>query len=286
MMGIAIFASTSGADITVHDCDFYRTPSVDYTTGGIMYKHGSHSPSSYFNVYNNTFTQLRTTSFQTGTTNTHFHHNLIVDSATGVVKSQDFGGTTHQTNQTFEYNKANYIAQAKASLHALEGLFQLMKDHGIYDTSTILVVGDHGSGITKEMYVNPSDNSKIAVKTGITYTRDYHQDKSRGIPLILVKRRSSRGELATSDQPVSLLDVPATILADLSLEHDQAGQPMFSVDPESIRVRKYAAISFGGTKSDYLSPITVYSVSGHSWLDDSWEVSEVWLPPSTATRRQ
>jgi len=104
MMGIAIFASTSGADISVHDCDFYRTPSVDYTTGGIMYKHGSQVPGSYFDVYNNTFTELRTTSFQTGTANTHFHHNLIVDSATGVVKSQDFGGTTHQTNQTFEYN--------------------------------------------------------------------------------------------------------------------------------------------------------------------------------------
>ncbi|MHC4739603.1 MAG: PA14 domain-containing protein, partial [Planctomycetota bacterium] len=104
MMGIAIFASTSGADISVHDCDFYRTPSVDYTTGGIMYKHGSQIAGSYFDVYNNTFTELRTTSFQTGTANTHFHHNLIVDAATGLVKSQDFGGTTHQTNLTFEYN--------------------------------------------------------------------------------------------------------------------------------------------------------------------------------------
>ena len=83
-MGIAIFAAASGADISVHDCDFYRTPSVDYTTGGIMYKHGSQIAGSYFDVYNNTFTELRTTSFQTGTANTHFHHNLIVYSATGL----------------------------------------------------------------------------------------------------------------------------------------------------------------------------------------------------------
>ena len=103
-MGIAIFAGATGADISVHDCYFYRTESVDYTVGGIMYKHSSKIPGSYFNVYNNTFTGLRTTSFQTGTPNTHFHHNLIVDTDTGLVKSQDFGGTTHQTNQTFEYN--------------------------------------------------------------------------------------------------------------------------------------------------------------------------------------
>jgi hypothetical protein len=190
------------------------------------------------------------------------------------------------TNQTFEYNRANYIAQAKASLRALDGLFQLLKDQGIYDTSMILVVGDHGSGITKEMYVNPDENTNIAVKPNITYARDFHQDKSRGIPLILVKRRSSRGKLVISDQPVSLLDVPATILNDLGLEHDQAGQSMFSVDPDSTRARQYAAINFGGTKSDYLSPITVYTVSGHSWSDDSWKVTQVWSPPNTATEGQ
>ncbi len=100
--GVTIFASTSGGNITVHDCQFYRTPSVDYTVSGMMYKHGSKVPGTYFDVYNNTFTECRAFSCQTGTANTHFHHNLIIDGAH--VTSEDFGGITHQVNQTFEYN--------------------------------------------------------------------------------------------------------------------------------------------------------------------------------------
>ncbi|MHC4397279.1 MAG: right-handed parallel beta-helix repeat-containing protein [Planctomycetota bacterium] len=95
----------NNGDIVIHDCDFYQTPDItaDKSGGGVKYKHASQYPASTFQVYNCTFDNHKHFHFGTGTANTHFHHNLITGGADSIV-SKDWGGTTHQTNQLFEYN--------------------------------------------------------------------------------------------------------------------------------------------------------------------------------------
>jgi hypothetical protein len=95
----------NNGDIVIHDRDFYQTPPItaDKSGGGVKYKHASQYPASTFHVYNCTFDNHKHFHFGTGTANTNFHHNLITGGADSIV-SKDWGGTTHQTNQLFEYN--------------------------------------------------------------------------------------------------------------------------------------------------------------------------------------
>ncbi|MHC4738713.1 MAG: right-handed parallel beta-helix repeat-containing protein, partial [Planctomycetota bacterium] len=91
-------------DIIIHDCEFYQTrPTSQISGAGLRYKHASKIPTSTFEVYNCTFDNHKFFHFGTGTANTHFHHNLITGGAVSIL-DKNMGGTTHQTDQLFEYN--------------------------------------------------------------------------------------------------------------------------------------------------------------------------------------
>jgi hypothetical protein len=89
-----------GTNITIHDCDFSHPVSGPC----VKYKHASNVTDAYFHVYNNTFSDCMDFSFGASTYNTHFHNNIIVGGGGWAIISWDFGGYTHQTNLTFEYN--------------------------------------------------------------------------------------------------------------------------------------------------------------------------------------
>ncbi|VAW10764.1 hypothetical protein MNBD_BACTEROID03-2555 [hydrothermal vent metagenome] len=93
-----------GGNVSVHDNQIYNSiPITNSKQGtGLSYKHASPDPDAYFNVYNNTFKNLKHFAFASGTANTHFHHNIVIDS--DGVDSRDLGGPTHQVDQVFEYN--------------------------------------------------------------------------------------------------------------------------------------------------------------------------------------
>ncbi|WP_218944298.1 DUF5123 domain-containing protein [Marinicella rhabdoformis] len=93
-----------GGNISVHDNDFYNSVPTSAQKSGtcLKYKHASSDPVAYFKVYNNQFENCKHHAIQTGTANSHIHHNTIINSDR--IHSIDAGGPTHQVNQTFEYN--------------------------------------------------------------------------------------------------------------------------------------------------------------------------------------
>ncbi len=100
-----VFFSCRGA-IEVHDCLIYQTPTADHATNsgaGIKYKHSTPDPTSTFEVHRNIFRNCKFFALQTGSANTHFHHNIVIGGNTAIA-TQDCGGPTHQVNQVFEYN--------------------------------------------------------------------------------------------------------------------------------------------------------------------------------------
>ncbi|MCK7593714.1 right-handed parallel beta-helix repeat-containing protein [Pseudomarimonas salicorniae] len=93
-----------GENVSVHDNEFFNSVPITASRSGmcLKYKHASGNPAGYFRVYNNVFRNCKHAALQTGTANTHFHDNVVIDS--GPVQSMDLGGPTHQTNQLFEFN--------------------------------------------------------------------------------------------------------------------------------------------------------------------------------------
>src|SRR5690606_1069232 len=114
----------------------------------------------------------------------------------------------------------------------------------------------------------------------LEFRRVLFRSKARAIPLVLVKRIGADGPLQVSAAPVSLLDVPATVLAELGLDRGRRGPSMFELPSGASRVRHYGAYEVGPSSSDFVDDITLYRIEGNSWRNDSWSVEKV-LPPAT-----
>ena len=88
---------------------------------------------------------------------------------------------------TIDASEGNMLRQAKGSLRIANELISQMKQIGVYDQSTIILMADHGT-----------------VHDGIP-------DDAFN-PIFFVKQKGETGEMRTSDAPVWLMDMKATIL--------------------------------------------------------------------------
>jgi hypothetical protein len=183
------------------------------------------------------------------------------------------------TGDTFPKTKENYKNQAKANLIYLGKFFDKLEDAGIYDKSLILIVSDHGGGLANDAFFASQDGSGTDFQPQGS-NRNFKSDRSRAIPIVLVKRFDATGPPTKSESPVSLLDVPWTILSELGFQpvHTIKEPSMFELSPDAKRTRYYSAFDFIANKSDFVGPITIYSVSGHSWRSRSWGVDTIKYP--------
>jgi hypothetical protein len=170
--------------------------------------------------------------------------------------------------EVLDPSRANMKRQGTGVLKMAAIYLERLKQMGVYDNSLIFIVGDHGSGVAGAT-INVSPYGENFNKSG-PYQGNFQTFKASGIPLILVKRIDSTGALRTSDAPVSLGDIPQTVVEELGLEAEFPGKSMFLVEENEERERIYRA--FVGPQKDveYLAPIIEYSVNGFSWDDTSW----------------
>ncbi|MHB8094252.1 MAG: sulfatase-like hydrolase/transferase [Candidatus Aminicenantales bacterium] len=163
-------------------------------------------------------------------------------------------------------NRPNYIRFATASLK-LTGLFlDHLRRLGIYDNSTIIIVGDHGAGYQGQQFVlQPGmpvegDDSDIVTQSS----------RVAALPLILVKPPASPGDLKISDQPVSLADIPATVFSAIDLPARNSGPSMFDIDGSQPRERRFLFYS-GRDIYSYYGDMSEFTVSGYGWQDRAWK---------------
>jgi hypothetical protein len=186
-------------------------------------------------------------------------------------------------NEQMEYENLpadgqGYKKQAKGILKLTKIFLNTLKKIGVYDNSIIFIIGDHGLGLTGiniPESLNTESNKlghKIAARI-----------KIKALPLILVKPFNSQEEMKISDAPVSLSDIPKTIISELGLKGDFPGLSMFEVKESDIRERRF--LIYSGEKSfliqDYLPMMREYVVSGFSWLDESWRLTGRRFNPPT-----
>ena len=55
---------------------------------------------------------------------------------------------------------------------------------------------------------------------------------------------------------------------------------MFEIDSNSTRRRYHSAFEFSPNKTGHVDDITVYEISGDSWINDSWVVDQIQKPSS------
>ena len=69
------------------------------------------------------------------------------------------------------------------------------------------------------------------------------------------------------------------IAAAAGISHPLPGQSLFTLAEDAVRTRAYGAFVWSPNSSEYVKPITRYSVSGPVWLDASWKRESILPPP-------
>lgn len=170
-----------------------------------------------------------------------------------------------------EFSRKGYREQAKATLEITNRFLNALKKIGAYDNSLIFIVGDHGAGgsaffglNTQASNYSEDDKNVARIKTERTLTS--------GIPLMLVKPFGSNKNLEISDAPVSLSDIPKTVISELGLSADLSGRNMFKVKESDYRERRFFEYIWKHEywNDQYLPDMDEYIVSGFSWLKQSW----------------
>jgi len=200
---------------------------------------------------------------------------------TGVHRPLIVDGNLKFTKDSFEYNRQNYINQAKANLKQLARYFDKLRSIGAYDNSMIIVMSDHGSGGSEDMYISDSNKfGKALDAEGNPFTRNFKRDKARALPLVLIKKFQAEADLEISNAPVSVTDTKATVLSEIGVETEEIGISMFNVNANENRTRYYAAFDYMNSEHrNYISSITMYAIAGDAWSDDSWKQFRIIKPP-------
>jgi hypothetical protein len=190
------------------------------------------------------------------------------------------------------YNRNNYRRQALGVIGVMQSFVKKLRELNVYDRSLVIIMGDHGSGRAKDLWIQPSNPDDVA----------FNKIKARACPLLLVKPfQSAEGSrprrLTMSSAPVALMDIPPTIFAALGInegrrtgEGSNAGykeqlttsfrrRPLFSVSENGARLRRYDSYTWERFKPNYLSPITEYIVDGDVWNDGNWRKGRIFYPP-------
>jgi hypothetical protein len=137
----------------------------------------------------------------------------------------------NEKTEKVEKDTVTYYEQILGTLNLVNEYFDQMKELGIYDNSTIIVMADHGEGwITA--------------------------------PSFLMKPAEAQGELTISNAPVSHEDIWATIMYAAGGAYESYGKPVMMWEEGDERQRKYYTYAWQKNVGFdyYFEDITEYNV--------------------------
>jgi hypothetical protein len=182
----------------------------------------------------------------------------------------------------------NILFQRKPSLTGVEfikcglghfaDLLSKLKELGIYDQTMIILSSDHGSGL-----INNSADFDGFLAQGIDMVM-----LSQASATLAIKPFNARGTIETTQAPVSLRDIPATILAANGLAQNVdskdsfEAQNVFSVSPTAEREREFLYYKWAHEywKEEVLPPITTLRINGRIKDPQSWPTFEPTVRPA------
>lgn len=169
------------------------------------------------------------------------------------------------------YDRAGYKAQSAGALKVARTLLNILKSIGAYDNSLIFVLGDHGGGFFGNYDVRTGQNNNVQIAKEPKLVSD--KVIGAGIPLVLVKPFAAKGDMKVSDAPISLSDIPKTIVSELGIPEVYPGRSLFEVGSSETRQRRFLYYQWRHEywDKDFLPDMEEYVVTGFSWANQSWK---------------
>ena len=175
-----------------------------------------------------------------------------------------------------ETNRENVLAQARCGLSQLVVLLDAMKASGIYDNSTIIIMGDHGA------WVQPAGIRGIKSDIDGNEQRINPAITALATPFFAVKRPHHTEALKFSDAPSSITDIAKTIAEIQGFENDFDGTSVYDLPVEENRDRRFMFYRYSRSEwtDDYLAPIEEFKVTGSAVDSASWTSLYIYQPNS------
>ncbi|MGI9272208.1 MAG: sulfatase-like hydrolase/transferase, partial [Woeseiaceae bacterium] len=175
-------------------------------------------------------------------------------------------------NERCEFGGRKPESRAAVRTHAQCGLLgvlsvlQRMKDLGIYDSSLIVLMADHGAWVPVEDFAESDAVNALTV--------------AMATPVLAVKPPDTPGEFQVSSAPSSIVDIPATIADIAGFSASFGGQSVFSINATASRPRRHLVYGYGiNPKAEgYLFPMQEFVVDGSPYDAESWRKAERHLP--------
>ena len=163
-----------------------------------------------------------------------------------------------------ENNFENSRLYSIAALKLMGDYIAQLKDIGVYDEASILIVSDHGMAATNgEQYNGVTKRYETLKKFG--YTR------ASARSLLLVKNPGETGPLKRSQAPTSGVDVAPTLAAAAGIEGlEFEGVDIHSLSEDMPRTREYMYYTFTSWDSKYLNDFRVFEIDGDVRSLTSW----------------
>jgi len=165
--------------------------------------------------------------------------------------------------------RSRQMDTAQCVLGELFRFFRALDAVGVYDTSAIVVVADHGS---RQLRWVSKKSAGVPLEPPEAPGRSAIRNWWKALPVFLVKQPGARGAILESDHPVSLCDVPNTVIDALDIELEEE----FECESVTRSPRRTPRFHYNyverkrtpATRHFYnFSPIIV---EGHSWHGSSW----------------
>ena len=165
----------------------------------------------------------------------------------------------NETAEDLGTDKSTMYSQSRGSLYIVGQYLDMLRELGVYDSSTIIITGDHGKWfLTNEPLTTAS------------------------CPILLVKPAQSAEEaqqpLQVSDAPVSHANIHASIMESIGLDYHDYGESVWDVMAcdNSNRVRYYYTTN---TVSRKETAIVEYAITGDAGIISNWQLTGIsWNP--------
>ena len=195
-----------------------------------------------------------------------FHGKIVGDSAQPTFKAIHLlvpHGPYHLTPECTRYVGPGRSAQrmfasnVECAFKLIDKIFTKMKDAGVYDSTTIVIVADHGTPIGFDK---------------VSKGKPVHKGLRRAFPLLLIKpagyRASESEEIKIDERQLSQLEIVG-LLNDLNSLGLRVAPTQARTESGDRLFHNYAWVN-DNWSSDTLPKITTYGVRGESWNNDNW----------------
>lgn len=163
--------------------------------------------------------------------------------------------------------------QSKCTLDTLSILFDKMRDLGVYDSTLIIVHGDHGGWVP-----NYRQGPPVLFSTGVEAPKWL---TSLASPLLAIKKPGDNTDFRVSNIQASLLDIPATISDMMNWNANFKFQSLEKIKPGNSRKRFFRFFFYqkNAHEEDYTRPIQEFSIEG-SHYEVEWKTESIFYPPN------